>query len=62
MWVAREACVVERLGEANLRSFIHLDMFAISRMHAKHFGLISHRCGVVSGSTERLRPIGRQAL
>src|SRR5258707_12678636 len=61
-WVVREGCVVERLGETKLRSFIHFGMFSFSRMHTDHVGLSSHRCSVVGGPAERLRPIGRQAL
>jgi hypothetical protein len=52
--VVREGCVVERLGEANLRSFIHFDMFSISRMNANHAGLISHRCSDIERATHAL--------
>src|SRR5258708_12752026 len=56
-WIVREGCVVERLGETKLRSFIHFEMFSFSRIHTDTPGLSPHRSTLLEVPPQPLPPI-----
>jgi hypothetical protein len=54
--------IVQRQRKARSRSFVHLLVFAVSRVQTNDKGLIGYGLGVVRGPTNRLGPVLGQTL
>jgi len=60
--VGRKARIVKGLGETSLSSFVHLEVFALSRMQADYCRFFSYQSSVVGRPAQRLSPIGCKTL
>jgi hypothetical protein len=61
-WVVWKPRVVDGLREADLRTFVHVDVLAFARVHLDDHRLVTHGRAVAGRPAERFRPIRGQSL